>query len=145
MTRKTILLIEDNAANRMVFQDLLQVEGYEVVCVDNAEDGITQARGLSPDLILMDIQLPGMDGLTATRVLRNDKLTCNLQIVALTSHAMTDDREKCISAGCDGYITKPVRIGTFRQEIRELLMHFERGKDRALKDHNDNQILETEL
>jgi CheY-like chemotaxis protein len=145
MTRKKILLIEDNPANRMVFQDLLQVEGYEVICVGNAEDGITRAREIVPDLVLMDIQLPGMDGLTATRVLRSDKLTREILIVALTSHAMTDDREKCISAGCNGYITKPVRVASFRQEIRELLTQSDSDEDRTFEDENNNQILETKL
>ncbi len=117
MSAKKILLVEDNAANRMVFEDLLTAEGYEVRSVTQAEDALTLAREFAPDLVLMDIQLPGMDGLTATRILREDKATREIPIIALTSYAMQGDRERCLVAGCNGYITKPIRIDSFRKEI----------------------------
>lgn len=117
MSAKKILLVEDNAANRMVFEDLLTADGYEVRSVTQAEDALVLAREFAPDLVLMDIQLPGMDGLTATRILREDKATRDIPIIALTSFAMQGDRDRCLVAGCNGYITKPIRIDSFRKEI----------------------------
>ena len=113
----TVLLIEDNAANQMIFRDLLEVEGYTVHSVDNAEDGIALAKELDPTLILMDIQLPGMDGLTATRIIRESEQTRHIPIIALTSYAMPGDRERFLVGGCSGYITKPIRVKEFRKEI----------------------------
>lgn len=113
----TILLVEDNRANVMVFRDLLEAEGYHVDCVNNGEDAVAAATELEPTLILMDIQLPGMDGLTATRILREDKKMRNVPIIALTSYAMPGDREKFLVAGCSGYIKKPIRVKEFRKEI----------------------------
>ncbi len=121
MDGKKILLVEDNPANQMVFRDLLEHMGHEVWLVDRAEEGTDLARARRPDLILMDIQLPGMDGLTATQILREDELTRDIPIVALTSHAMTGDREKALVAGCNAYITKPIRIESFRREISAIL------------------------
>ena len=116
-----ILLVEDNRANQMVFRDILEMEGYRVKCVNNGEDAVAAARELEPMLILMDIQLPGMDGLTATRILREDRKMRNVPIIALTSYAMPGDREKFLVAGCSGYITKPIRVKEFRKEIRDVL------------------------
>jgi two-component system cell cycle response regulator DivK len=121
MSRKRILIVEDNLANRVVFQDLLEGAGYEVRCTDRAEDALPLAKDVRPDLILMDIQLAGMDGLTATKLLRDDELTRGIPIVALTSYAMPGDRERFLVAGCNGYITKPIRIDTFRKEIASML------------------------
>ena len=121
MDGKRILLVEDNPANQMVFRDLLEHMGHEVWLVDRAEEGTELARARRPDLILMDIQLPGMDGLTATQILREDELTRDIPIVALTSHAMTGDREKALVAGCNAYITKPIRVESFRREISAIL------------------------
>jgi two-component system cell cycle response regulator DivK len=116
-----ILLVEDNRANQMIFRDILEMEGYRVKCVNNGEDAVAAARELEPTLILMDIQLPGMDGLTATRILREDRKMRNVPIIALTSYAMPGDREKFLVAGCSGYITKPIRVKEFRKEIRDVL------------------------
>ena len=118
---KKVLLVEDNPANRLVFQDLLESVGYEVESVEKAEDAITLVRETTPDLILMDLELPGMDGLTATRILREDKLTRTVSIVALTSHAMPGDRERALLAGCNGYLTKPINVAAFRDEISKIL------------------------
>lgn len=117
MNPLNVLLVEDNRANQMIFRDLLEAEGYHVTCVDNGEDALTAAAEAAPALILMDIQLPGMDGLTATRILREDRHMRNIPIIALTSYAMPGDREKCLVAGCSGYITKPIRVKEFRKEI----------------------------
>jgi two-component system cell cycle response regulator DivK len=121
MGPKKILLVEDNAVNQLVFQDLLETAGYDVRSVERAEDGLAVAREFVPHLILMDLQLPGMDGLTATRILREDKLTMEIPIIALSSHAMTGDRERALVAGCNGYIAKPIRVGDFRREVSSAL------------------------
>ncbi len=113
--------MEDNSANQIVFQDLLESEGYTVRTIDKAEEALELAKQLLPDLILMDIQLEGMDGLTATRILREDQVTREIPIVALTSYAMPGDREKTLVAGCNGYITKPIRVDEFRREIATIL------------------------
>ena len=124
-----ILLVEDNRANQMVFRDILEAEGYRVKCVDNGEDAVTAATELEPSLILMDIQLPGMDGLTATRILREDRKMRNVPIIALTSYAMPGDREKVLVAGCSGYITKPIRVKEFRKEIAAVVESIREPKE----------------
>jgi CheY-like chemotaxis protein len=98
----------------------LEVAGYKVLQAETAETGIEMARAEAPDLILMDIGLPGMDGLTATGILKQDQLTKDIPIIALTSHAMKEDKEKVLAAGCDGYITKPIDT----REFPKLVAHF---------------------
>jgi CheY-like chemotaxis protein len=121
LSARTILLVEDNNANRMVFQDLLEAEGHHVCAVATAQEAVAMARQVIPDLILMDVQLEGMDGLSAARLLRQEKETREIPIVALTSYAMPGDREKALVAGCNGYISKPIRIREFRRSIQEFL------------------------
>ena len=115
MTR--ILVVEDNAANMKLTVFLLQTEGHQVMQARDAEEGIRLARQWLPQLILMDVQLPGMDGLTATRLLKSEEATRGIKIVALTALAMSGDREKITAAGCDGYIAKPIRYQAFLQEV----------------------------
>lgn len=115
MTR--ILVVEDNAANMKLTVFLLQTEGHQVMQARDAEEGIRLARQWLPQLILMDVQLPGMDGLTATRLLKSEEATRGIKIVALTALAMSGDREKITAAGCDGYIAKPIRYRAFLQEV----------------------------
>ncbi|MBV5277216.1 response regulator [bacterium] len=115
MTR--ILVVEDNAANTKLTVFLLQTEGHQVLQARDAEEGILLARQWLPQLILMDVQLPGMDGLTATRLLKSEEATRGIKIVALTALAMSGDREKITAAGCDGYIAKPIRYQAFLQEV----------------------------
>jgi CheY-like chemotaxis protein len=95
-----ILIVEDNENNRCLFRDILSFHGYEV--------SVVLARELKPDLILMDIQMPGMDGMTAGGILKGDPATSGLKIVALTSFAMRGDKEKILAAGFDGYLSKPI-------------------------------------
>lgn len=121
MTAKRIILVEDNEANRLIFKDLLELEGFEVTSLNKAEDALPIAREIKPNLILMDIQLPGLDGLTATRILREDPITLTIPIVAVTSYAMPGDRERALVAGCTGYITKPIRVDSFREEIQRCI------------------------
>lgn len=104
---QTILVVEDNPANLKLAATVLEHAGYRVLHAGDAADGIAIARRQHPDLILMDIQLPGMDGLTATSVLKTDSETRGIPIVALTAFAMVGDEARILAAGCDGYIAKP--------------------------------------
>jgi two-component system cell cycle response regulator DivK len=104
-----ILVIEDNPANMKLARLLLVKAGHDVSCALDAETGLARARAEKPDLILMDVQLPGMDGLTATGLLKLDAATAAIPVIALTAMAMKDDEEKSKAAGCDAYIAKPLR------------------------------------
>jgi len=115
--KKTILLIEDNAQNRYLTTFLLEHHGYQVIQALDGPSGIAMAVEKRPDLILLDIQLPGMDGHAVARNLRANPLFERTPIVAVTSYAMVGDREKCLAAGCDGYIEKPINPDTFAAEI----------------------------
>ena len=116
-----ILLVEDNDFNRDMLSRRLQRRGYEIVSVADGEQAIRLAPTHMPDLILMDINLPGMDGWEATRRLRANERTASIPIIALTAHAMTGDREKTISAGCDEYETKPVNFEGLLSKMEGLL------------------------
>ena len=105
---QTILIVEDNDNNRCLFRDILTFHGYEVSVAADGQEGVIQARKLVPDLILMDIQMPGMDGVTAGGILKGDPATSGLKIIALTSFAMRGDLDKFLAAGFDGYLSKPI-------------------------------------
>ena len=113
MAGEKILIVEDNPMNMELATDLLEIAGFEVCQAENAEDGMEKATLEVPTLILMDVGLPGMDGLTASRVLRGAEATKNIPIVILTAHAMKGDQEKALAAGCAGYITKPIDTRSF--------------------------------
>ena len=117
----TVLIVEDNAANMKLSSLLLRNAGHTVVCAEDAETGLILARSDHPDLILMDIQLPGMDGLAATAVLKRDPATETIPIIALTAMAMKDDQERVKRAGCDAYIAKPLRYQELYTAIDDLL------------------------
>jgi two-component system cell cycle response regulator DivK len=108
-----VLLIEDNPANLKLAVFLLESAGYAVITATDAEAGLTMARAELPDLILMDIQLPGMDGLVATGILKNDPTTRAIPVIALTALAMKGDEERILAAGCDGYVAKPLNYRDF--------------------------------
>jgi two-component system cell cycle response regulator DivK len=114
---RTVLLIEDNEQNRYLTTFLLERHGYKVVCAVDGPRGIEMAKTLAPDLILLDIQLPAMDGYAVARVLRAIESLHGTPIVAVTSYAMVGDREKSLDAGCNGYIEKPINPETFVREI----------------------------
>lgn len=118
----TILMIEDNPANMKLALLLLQKAGHNVLCAVDAESGLTLARTELPDLILMDVQLPGMDGLAATALLKQDPATAAIPVIALTAMAMKADREKSQLAGCDAYIAKPLRYQELYATIDALLL-----------------------
>jgi two-component system cell cycle response regulator DivK len=109
----TILIVEDNATNMKLSTFLLESADYTVLAATNAETGLTRAREEHPDLILMDIQLPGMDGLKATALLKADDAKKDIPVIALTALAMIGDEERILAAGCDGYIAKPLDYKDF--------------------------------
>jgi len=116
-----ILIVEDNDKNLKLVRDVLQVKGYETVEAGTAEDGIVLARERKPDLILMDIQLPGMNGIEALKVLRADASTAHIPIVAVTASVMQQDRNLITEAGFDGYIGKPINLKEFLDAVRTML------------------------
>ena len=121
MASKTILVIEDNKLNMKLVRSLLAIGKYRALEAEDAERGSQLAREKHPDLILMDIQLPGMGGLTAIRILKTDSAVKDIAIVALTSHAMDGDDKKALDAGCDGYVTKPIDTKNFLDTIGQFL------------------------
>ena len=114
---QTVLLIEDNEQNRYLATFLLEARGYRVVAAPDGPRGIALAQTFVPDVILLDIQLPGMDGYAVARALREIPALAGTPIVAVTSYAMVGDREKAIAAGCSGYLEKPIDPVTFASEI----------------------------
>lgn len=116
-----ILYIDDDFSNRLLVKRILLAEGFEVEEADNALDGIDIAKANPPDLILMDIAMPEVNGLEATNRIRKIPNIANITIIALTANAMQGDREMILEAGCDGYISKPIDIDTFIDEISQFL------------------------
>ena len=117
MAEKVVLVVEDNALNMKLIRSLLQMGKYRVLEAEDAETGLALARQSRPDLILMDIQLPGMDGLAATRALKEDPGLREIPVLALTAHAMQGDELKALEAGCSGYITKPIDTRNFLKTL----------------------------
>ena len=117
-----ILLVEDNEMNRDMLSRRLQRRGYSVVIAVDGEEGLSLARSETPDLILMDISLPLMDGWEVTRRLKVNQNTRHIPVIALTAHAMVSDREKAFNIGCDDYDTKPVEFGRLSEKIENLLV-----------------------
>jgi two-component system, cell cycle response regulator DivK len=116
-----VLLIEDNEANSMLETAVLEQEGFRVEVAGSAAEAKRLLRVVIPAVILMDIQLPGEDGLTYTRELRANRATARIPIVALTAHAMAGDRERALNAGCVGYLSKPIDTRTFAAQVRKVL------------------------
>jgi two-component system cell cycle response regulator DivK len=116
-----ILVVEDNVFNRDLIQRFLEPEGYEVVVAHEGAEGLARAVTERPDLVLMDMSLPVVDGWEATRRMKGNPATAAIPIIALTAHAMLGDREKALAAGCDEYDTKPIDIERLLAKIRALL------------------------
>jgi CheY-like chemotaxis protein len=128
-----ILVVDDNSTNLKLFSDLLQFEGHEIFKAVDAEAAQILLASTLPELILMDIALPGMDGLTLTRKLKADARTRHIRIVALTAFAMKGDDQKALAAGCDGYITKPIDTRVFPAQVMEFMAG-------ATGDHSKNTL-----
>ncbi|HKW79277.1 MAG TPA: response regulator [Candidatus Limnocylindria bacterium] len=114
-----ILIVEDNEKNMKLARDLLQFHGFQTIEATNAEDGVALARDRTPRLVLMDIQLPGIDGVAALEQLRKDAATSRIPVVAMTASVMKEDRERFDKAGFDGFITKPIDVRAFPQQVRD--------------------------
>jgi two-component system, cell cycle response regulator DivK len=119
---RRILLIEDNAQNRYLVTFLLQARGWEVVQAQDGPSGLALAQQIDPALVLLDIQLPGMDGYAVARALRAIPKFNSVPVVAVTSYAMPGDRERCVESGCDGYLEKPIDPQTFAMSVEQFLM-----------------------
>jgi CheY-like chemotaxis protein len=119
--QKTVLLVEDNEDNRIVYSTILRHFGYRVMEALNGEEGIATARSEKPDLILMDISIPIIDGWEATQVLKHDPETRHIPIIALTAHALASDRERAMQVGCDGYLAKPCEPRAVVAEVQRFL------------------------
>jgi two-component system, cell cycle response regulator DivK len=121
MSPPTILLVEDNPDNRTIYGTILRHVGYIVAEAASGEEGLELARELMPALVLMDVAMPGIDGWEATRILKADPETAGIPVVALTAHAMTEDRRRAQEVGCDGYLSKPIEPRRVVEEVRRLV------------------------
>jgi CheY-like chemotaxis protein len=121
MAGELILIIEDNEKNRKLVRDVLQIKGYKTIESENAEDGLKLALDKSPALVLMDIQLPGMDGITALKQLRANPQTKSVPVIAITASAMTNNRQAMLAEGFDGYQSKPISVKDFLGELERVL------------------------
>ena len=121
MSGQRILVVEDNERNLKLVRDVLQFAGYEVISACSGEQGVRLARERRPDLVLMDLQLPAMDGTEALSVLRDDPGTRRIPVVAVTAFAMKNDRERALLAGFDGYLEKPINVRAFPEQVRGYL------------------------
>ena len=116
-----ILLVEDNEMNRDMLSRRLKRKGFELVYAEDGVAAVENAKQHMPALILMDVSLPEMDGLEATKLIKRDPATANIPIIALTAHAMDGDRERCLAAGCNDYDTKPIELSRLLEKIKALL------------------------
>jgi CheY-like chemotaxis protein len=116
-----ILVVDDNAAGQLLVVTVLQLEGFLVDTAGSSQEVLEHLRQRTPALILMDVQLPGQDGLSLTRQLKDDPATASIRIVALTAYAMAGDREQALAAGCIGYITKPIDTRRLGEQVRNFL------------------------
>jgi CheY-like chemotaxis protein len=121
MSGRKIVIIEDNPMNMELAVDVLEAGGYEVLTADNAEEGIRLVKSHLPALVLMDISLPGMDGLDATRVLKGNPATRHIPVIAVTAHAMRGDEQRILDAGCSAYLAKPMDVQALRTEVARLI------------------------
>ena len=121
MAGELILIVEDNEKNRKLLRDVLQVKGYRTVETETAEEGIRLAQESRPALVLMDLQLPGMNGIEGLHRLRSDARTKDIPVIAVTASAMTQSREQIMAAGFDGYQTKPISVREFLATVRQVL------------------------
>lgn len=125
MKKPVILVVDDNPTNLKLVADVLEFEGHTVMKAVDAEDALEKIKESPPNLILMDIALPGMDGLTLTRRLKSDPATRPIHIIALTAFAMKGDDQKALAAGCDGYITKPIDTRRLPGQVGEIIQRIQ--------------------
>ncbi|HMH50848.1 MAG TPA: response regulator [Candidatus Acidoferrum sp.] len=121
MANELILIVEDNEKNRKLVRDVLTFKGYRLAEAETGEDGVRLAKELRPDLVLMDIQLPGINGITALGQIRDDPAIRDTPVIAVTASAMTQDRQKIMAAGFNGYQSKPINVKDFLAAVRAML------------------------
>jgi len=119
MANRQVLVVEDNEKNMKLFRDVLRATGYTTLGATTGEDAVELAQSHAPALVLMDVQLPGIDGLEALRRLRQDELTASIPVLAVTAQAMSGDRERFLEAGFDGYLSKPIDVAELIQVVQE--------------------------
>ncbi len=122
MAKYKVAVIEDNDLNMKLVKTLLDIAGFDVIAAQDAETGIDLIREHGPDLILMDVQLPGMDGFSATKIIKQDETLKSIPVVALTSYAMEGDKDKATQAGCTGYISKPIDTRNFAKNVDRYIL-----------------------
>jgi CheY-like chemotaxis protein len=140
MTRESILVVEDNDKNLKLVRDLLQLRGYQALEARTAEQGLRLAAERTPGLVLLDIQLPDLDGISALKRLRADPATAAIPVVALTAFAMKEDRERFLAAGFDGYLPKPIDIRALPDQVR---IFIERGRTMPTTGYRATRALDT--
>jgi len=118
---KSILIVEDNQTNAQLLKDVLVIKGYEVFIVTNGDDALASMEASKPDLVLMDVQLPGMDGYEVTRKMRENPQTKELPVIAVTAYALKGDKKKAMDAGCDGYMSKPINTRELPKMVENLI------------------------
>ena len=123
MASEFILVVEDNEKNRILFRDILQVRGYKTLEAETGEQAMVLLQKERPDLILMDIQLPGKDGITITKEIKANAATKDIPVFALTSYAMKGDRERMMEAGFDSYMSKPINVGEFLKTVDDFFQN----------------------
>jgi CheY-like chemotaxis protein len=121
MSKPRVLIVEDNVDNYQLVRFLLERAGYDILSAANGREGVEMARRARPDLILMDLAMPEMDGWDATKVLKSDAATRSIPILALTARTLPADRKRAMDAGCDGYISKPIKVATFDKLVMSLV------------------------
>jgi two-component system, cell cycle response regulator DivK len=127
MSKGRILIVEDNIDNYELVRFVLERAGYDVFLAVNGRDGVAAARLQKPDLILMDLTMPEMDGWLAAEKLKSDESTSSIPLVALTAHTLPSERKRALEAGCDGYVTKPIHVQSFLDVINETFEKINRG------------------
>jgi two-component system, cell cycle response regulator DivK len=118
---KTVLIVEDNEDNRTIYSMLLRHYGYDVLEARDGEEGVRRAREARPDLVLMDVGLPRIDGWTATELLKSDEATARIPVIALTAHTLPEDRQRARAVGCDGFLAKPCEPRDLLQDIARFI------------------------
>jgi two-component system cell cycle response regulator DivK len=121
MAKTKILIAEDDTVSLKLVRDVLEANGYETDCVTSGEAAVSEAAQFKPHLVVMDIRLPGIDGLEATRRLKSDPATAPIPVIAVTAHAMPEDEARILAAGCQAYLPKPLRFGEFVAVVKRLL------------------------
>lgn len=127
MSKPRVLIVEDNVDNYELVRFLLERAGYQVLSAANGVEGVDAAKREQPDLILMDLSMPEMDGWNATSRLKSDEQTRQIPVLALTAHTLPGDRKRAIDAGCDGYISKPIKVASFDKLVATLLRQAKAG------------------